>query len=76
MLMAGATVALIGRRFRQAALWCALAALGSALGFMHTYRWAAADTVAAMAPAWPWALGYAIMAACFWLAPWLVEEEP
>jgi AGZA family xanthine/uracil permease-like MFS transporter len=76
LLMAGATVALIRRRFRQAALWCALAALGSALGFMHSYRWTAVDTVASLTPAWRWAAGYGVMAACFWLAPWMVRVSP
>ena len=73
MLMAGATVALIRRRFRQAAVWCALAALGSALGFMHSYRWTDFDTVISLTPAWRWAAGYGVMATCFWLAPWVVR---
>ena len=76
MLMAGATVALIRRRFRQAAVWCALAALGSALGFMHSYRWTDFDTVISLTPAWRWAAGYGVMATCFWLAPWVVRAPP
>jgi AGZA family xanthine/uracil permease-like MFS transporter len=76
LLLAGATVALISREFRQAALWCALASVGSALGFMHSYKWTGVDTVASLAPAWPWAAGYGLMAACFWIAPWIVRALP
>jgi len=74
MILAAATVALIERRFRRAAFWCLLAAAGSVLGFMHSYRWTAADTVASLTPAWSWAAGYAIMALLFWSAPWLVKK--
>ena len=75
MILAAATVALIERRYRQAAFWCGLAAVGSALGFMHSYRWTAADTVVSLTPAWPWAAGYGVMALLFWMAPWLVKEN-
>ena len=30
-----------------------------------------ADTVLSLTPAWPWALGYLVMAACFAVAPWV-----
>jgi AGZA family xanthine/uracil permease-like MFS transporter len=75
MILAAATVALIERRYRQAAFWCGLAAVGSALGFMHSYRWTATDTVVSLTPAWPWAAGYGVMALLFWMAPWLVKEK-
>jgi len=33
-----------------------------------------ADTVVSLTPAWPWALGYAVMAAVFFLARWVTVE--
>ena len=30
-----------------------------------------AVTVLSLTPAWPWALGYLVMAACFAVAPWV-----
>jgi AGZA family xanthine/uracil permease-like MFS transporter len=45
MLLSAATVAVIERRFRTAAGWCAAAAALSAVGLMHGYRWTGADGV-------------------------------
>ncbi len=57
---------MIERRFVQASLWCFAAAILSALGFMHSYRFNHGDTtLALLTPAWPWATGYAIMGAIF-----------
>jgi len=74
-ILAAATVAVIERRFMQAGLWCGVAALLSALGLMHSYRFAASDTVLSLAPAWPWALGYAGMGLVFLAARWLTVAE-
>jgi AGZA family xanthine/uracil permease-like MFS transporter len=71
VLLAAATVCVIERRFRQAAGWCLAGAALSALGLVHSYRWTPADTVLSLTPAWPWALGYLVMAACFAVAPWV-----
>ena len=65
MVLAAATVAVIERRFEIAAAWCLVAAVLSATGIMHGYRFTPGDTVVDLAPAWPWATGYAIMAAVF-----------
>ena len=73
VLLAAATVAVIERRFRQAALWCLAGAVLSAVGLIHSYRWTAADAVLSLTPAWPWTVGYAVMAACFALAPWVTR---
>jgi AGZA family xanthine/uracil permease-like MFS transporter len=70
VLLAAMTVEVIERRFRRAALWCLAAAALSAVGLVHSYRWTSSDTVLWLHPAWPWALGYLVMAACFALAPW------
>jgi AGZA family xanthine/uracil permease-like MFS transporter len=75
MLLSAATVAVIERRFTLAAAWCLTAALLSALGLMHSYRWTPADTVLSLTPAWPWAIGYAAMAAIFAVAPWLTTRD-
>jgi AGZA family xanthine/uracil permease-like MFS transporter len=71
VLLAAATVSVIERRFRQAAGWCLAGAALSAVGLIHSYRWTPADTVLSLVPAWPWALGYAVMAVCFAVAPWV-----
>lgn len=73
MILAAATVAVIERRFALAAAWCASAAALSALGLLHSYRFVAADTAVALAPAWPWAAAYALMAAVFLSARWLTR---
>ncbi|HWB81075.1 MAG TPA: NCS2 family permease, partial [Nannocystaceae bacterium] len=65
MVLAAATVAVIERRFEIAAAWCLVAAVLSATGIMHGYRFTPGDTVVDLSPAWPWAIGYATMAAVF-----------
>jgi adenine/guanine/hypoxanthine permease len=75
MILAATTVAIIERRFQLAALWCALAAALSATGLMHGYRFTPSDTVVALVPAWPWAIGYAIMAIAFLVAPYVTEPD-
>ena len=74
MILAAATVAVIERKFTQATLWCLAGAVLSALGLMHSYRWTAGDTAFSLSPAWPWAAGYAIMAAVFLSARWITVE--
>jgi len=71
VLLAAATVCVIERRFRQAAGWCLAGAALSAVGLIHSYRWTPTDTVLSLRPAWPWTIGYAVMAGCFALAPWV-----
>jgi len=73
-VLAAATVGIIERRFRTAALWCAVGAVLSALGLVHSYRWTPGDTAIALSPAWEWAAGYAIMAAILAAAPILTVE--
>ena len=78
MILAAATVCVIERQFNRAGLWCLAGAVLSALGLMHAYRFTPADTVVSLTPAWPFALGYAVMAACFLSARYLtvpVEGE-
>lgn len=75
MILAAVTVAVIERRFRSAAAWCAGAASLAALGLVHSYRFVPGDTAAALQPAWPWASAYALMAAVFFVAPWVTEPD-
>ncbi|MFM8331272.1 MAG: NCS2 family permease [Candidatus Methylumidiphilus sp.] len=70
-LLAAATVAVIERQFVRAGLWCWAAAALSALGLMHSYRWAGSDTVLSLSPAWPWVFGYLAMGLVFMAARWL-----
>jgi len=74
MLLSAATVGVIERRWTTAAAWCAVAALLSGFGLMHSYEWTAGDTALKLAPAWPFAIGYAAMAVLFVTAPWTTEE--
>jgi AGZA family xanthine/uracil permease-like MFS transporter len=74
MLLAAAVVAVIEHRWTGAAGWCAVAALLSATGLMHSYQWTATDTVLKLAPAWPFAIGYAVMALVFFSARWITEK--
>lgn len=75
MILATVTVFLIERRFRAAGAWCLAAAALSAVGLLHSYVFTPADTAASLTPAWPWAVGYALMALVFFLAPWVTVED-
>ena len=75
MILAAATVAVIERRFTTAALWCSAAAALSMAGLMHGYAFTPSDTVIDLAPAWPWAVGYSVMALVFLGARWLTVPD-
>jgi adenine/guanine/hypoxanthine permease len=75
MVLAAATVAVIERKWTAAAAWCAIGALLSAVGLMHSYQWTPSDTVLKLAPAWPFAAGYAVMALVFFTARWTTEKH-
>jgi adenine/guanine/hypoxanthine permease len=75
MVLAAATVGVIERKWRAAAAWCVVGALLSAAGLMHSYQWTAGDTVLKLAPAWPFAAGYAVMALVFFTAQWTTAEH-
>jgi hypothetical protein len=42
---------------------------------MHSYQWTEADTVLKLAPAWPFAISYAVIALLFWSARWTTEAS-
>lgn len=72
MILAGITVFIIERNFRQAAFWSLGAALLSWFGLMHAYNWTPADTVIKLG--WgagtSWAVGYILLAILFFYAEW------
>jgi AGZA family xanthine/uracil permease-like MFS transporter len=73
MILAATTVCIIERRFLAAAVWTWSAAALAALGLIHSYRFTVGDTAGYLVPAWPWALGYALMGGCFFVARWVTE---
>jgi len=75
MILAAATVAVIERKWTAAAAWCATASVLCAVGLMHGYAFTPADTVIDLAPAWPWATGYAVMALVFVSAQFVTEPH-
>jgi AGZA family xanthine/uracil permease-like MFS transporter len=74
MLLSAAVVGVIERRWVAAAAWCAVAALLSVAGLMHSYQWTRDDTVLKLSPAWPFAIGYLAMSILFFTAKWTTEE--
>jgi AGZA family xanthine/uracil permease-like MFS transporter len=74
MALAAATVHIIERKFRLAALWFLGLALLSLTGLVHSYRFAPGDTVGSLTPAWPWFWGYLGSAALLAVAPWITED--
>ncbi len=75
MTLSAATVAVIERRFTQAAAWTGLAALLSAAGLMHNYQWTVADTVFRLGPAREFVVAYALMSVVFCSARWLTRPD-
>ena len=73
MILAAATVAVIERRFARGGAWMLLAAALASAGLVHGYAYTASDTTLRLAPAWPWAAGYLVVAAVFLAAPWITE---
>lgn len=78
ILWAGAVVEMIERRFHRAAAWLLVAALASALGFMHATTITPFDVIGSVQPAWKWAGAYVAMAALLLVLPWIARptEEP
>ena len=74
MLLAAAVVGVIERKWFVASAWCAVSALLSATGLMHSYQWTLDDTVLKLSPAWPFAIGYAAMSLLFLTARWTTES--
>jgi AGZA family xanthine/uracil permease-like MFS transporter len=77
MILSAATVHIIERQFARAAAWCAAGAALSAVGLVHSYRFTPGDTALQLGPGWPWAAGYAFLAALLLAARWITEPgEP
>jgi adenine/guanine/hypoxanthine permease len=77
MILAGITVYIIERQFRNAAYWSLVAALLSWVGLMHSYRWTIADTVVNLG--WgagtSWAVGYTLLAILFFYVDWQTRSR-
>jgi adenine/guanine/hypoxanthine permease len=77
MILAGMTVYIIERKFRQAAYWSTIAAVISWVGLMHSYRWTVADTVVDLG--WgtgaPWAIGYIMLAILLFYVDWQERRD-
>lgn len=73
-VLAAMTVGIIERRFRSAAVWAAIGAVLAAVGLMHGFQFTPGDTAMKLGPATEWAIGYAIVAAILFVAPWVTEE--
>jgi AGZA family xanthine/uracil permease-like MFS transporter len=73
MLLSAAVVAVIEWRWVAAGAWCAIAAVLSMIGLMHSYQWTADDTVLKLSPAWPFVIGYAAVSLLFFTAKWTTE---
>ena len=43
---------------------------------MHAYQFTPGDTVLQLVPAWPWAIGYAIVALSLLAAQWITVPQP
>jgi len=74
MILSAATVSVIERDFRKAAFWCGAGVVLSLAGLMHSYQFTQSDTAILLFPAYEWAIGYAIMGAVFFVAPWVTVE--
>ncbi len=77
LIWSAATVEIIERRFRRAALWALAGAGLSGVGLVHAYAYTIADTIQALVPgqATAWTLGYLLMAGLLWAAPWLPQRS-
>jgi AGZA family xanthine/uracil permease-like MFS transporter len=75
IIWASATVSIIEKTFRKAALWMLAGAALSALGLMHGYQYTPGDVVVKLgfAPKWVW--GYLAAAAVLFLAPYVTEAD-
>jgi AGZA family xanthine/uracil permease-like MFS transporter len=75
MVLAAMTVAIIERQFVRAAIWSGVAALLSASGLMHAYRFTPSDTALSWTPAWPFVVAYGALATLFLAARWITEPQ-
>ena len=76
IVLASATVAIIERKFRVAAIWFLSAAVLSATGFIHTYEITPFDVISKLELSmtkWTW--GYLAMTAILALMPVFTEES-
>jgi AGZA family xanthine/uracil permease-like MFS transporter len=75
LILSAMTVAVIERQFARGAAWCLLGAALAACGLVNSWGWTPGDTVLVLRPAWPWAVGWALMAAWLMGARWLTRPS-
>jgi adenine/guanine/hypoxanthine permease len=79
VILAAATVAIIERQFRIAALWFFAGAALAAVGLVHNFGFVNGEIVGVLHPGWKWVAGYLAMAAAMLIFPLIMEptaDEP
>jgi AGZA family xanthine/uracil permease-like MFS transporter len=75
IILSAATVFIIEKRFRQAALWFLAGAVGSATGLMHQYELTFADSVSRLDLEFnQWFWSYLTIFALLWVIPYLTVD--
>lgn len=75
IIWAALTVAIIERKFQQAALWALAGAALSCAGLMHGFQFTPGDVVVKLGFAAKWVWGYLAAAAVLFLAPYVTEPD-
>jgi AGZA family xanthine/uracil permease-like MFS transporter len=78
VILAAATVAIIERQFKIAALWFLAGAALASLGLIHSFGYVNGDIVGVLHPGWKWVVGYLAMAAAMLIFPAIMvpADEP
>jgi len=75
IILSAATVCIIEKKFRHAAVWFLVGAFLSSIGFMHTYEFATKDVIGHLTMSMPkWSWGYLVMAGILFVTPWITED--
>lgn len=75
MILSAGTALIIDGRTTAAAAWFAVGAALSATGLVHSWTLTPQDAVMRLAPAWPYAAGYAFVAFLLLVAPLVTERD-
>lgn len=75
VIWAAATVAIIERKFTQAAIWFLAASGLSAAGLIHSFQITPFDIVSQLAPAWEWSLSYLATALLMLALPFISTPD-
>jgi len=75
VIWAAASVAIIERDFRSAAIWFLGGSVLSAAGIIHSFEIEAFDIVSRLSPAWEWSGAYLAVAALMLAMPYLSQPD-